>query len=71
LHRRDWRAVVTASITRNANPLDLEVDSGRAAVNHGLLTPATRNCENAALFRQAWRERLGHRDGMDYHRVPF
>ena len=25
----------------------------------------------SALFRQAWRERFGHRDGMDYLRVPF
>jgi hypothetical protein len=25
----------------------------------------------SALFRQAWRERFGHRDGMDYLKVPF
>ena len=25
----------------------------------------------SALFRQAWRERFGHRDGMDYLRVPL
>jgi hypothetical protein len=25
----------------------------------------------SALFQQAWRERFGHRDGMDYLRVPF
>jgi hypothetical protein len=23
------------------------------------------------IFRQAWRQRYGHRDGMDYPTVPF